>query len=130
MRTLVLDIEGTLISNAVSIIPRNGLFEFLDFVYTKFERIVVMTALRESKFREIAGILCQEGYAPVWFVNLEWIPWNEQVDGGEVNQYKNLKLVQDEISEVYIIDDMEIYIEPSQKSQWIPIKSLKSPYKR
>ena len=73
--TLVLDIEGTLISNAISIFPRHNLYNFLEFVRTKFDRIVVMTCLEERKFREVANILCKEGSSPKWFENLEYINW-------------------------------------------------------
>jgi len=40
MRIIVLDIEGTLISNAVSIFPRHNLYNFLTFLKGKYDKIV------------------------------------------------------------------------------------------
>lgn len=137
--TLVLDIEGTLVSNAVSIFPRHELYKFLEFVKTKFDRIVIMTCLEERKFREVAHVLCVEGSAPKWFENLEWINWSIYYYPDQVMLYKNLKFVDgyknskfinDDISNIYIIDDIERYIDPDQKSQWIPIESFSKPYRR
>ena len=130
MKTLVLDIEGTLVSNAVSIFPRHELYKFLEFVKTKFDRIVVMTCLEERKFREVAHVLCVEGSAPKWFENLEWINWSKFYFVDQPQLYKNLKFINEDISDIYIIDDMERYIDPDQKSQWIPIKSFSRPYRR
>ncbi len=130
MKTLVLDIEGTLVSNAVSIFPRHELYKFLEFVKTKFDRIVVMTCLEERKFREVAHVLCVEGSAPKWFENLEWINWSKFYFVDQPQLYKNLKFINEDISNIYIIDDMERYIDPDQKSQWIPIESFSRPYRR
>ena len=121
--TLVLDIEGTLISNAISIFPRHNLYNFLEFVRTKFDRIVVMTCLEERKFREVANILCKEGSSPKWFENLEYINWKS-------SNYKDLTFVNGDIKNLFIIDDMERYILPEQKSQWIEIRSFERPYKK
>jgi len=123
MKTLVLDIEGTLISNAVSIFPRHNLYNFLEFVKTKFDRIVVMTCLEERKFREVANILCKEGSSPKWFENLEYINWKS-------SNYKDLTFVNKDITNLFIIDDMERYILPEQKNQWIEIRSFERPYKK
>jgi hypothetical protein len=130
VKTLVLDIEGTLVSNAVSIFPRHELYKFLEFVKTKFDRIVVMTCLEERKFREVAHVLCVEGSAPKWFENLEWINWSKFYFVDQPQLYKNLKFINEDISDIYIIDDMERYIDPDQKSQWIPIESFSRPYRR
>jgi hypothetical protein len=51
---LALDLEGTLISNAISQIPRPGLYLFLDNCSQKFDRIVIFTAISEKRFRIIA----------------------------------------------------------------------------
>lgn len=130
MKTLVLDIEGTLISNAVSIFPRHDLYKFLEFVKTKFDKIVIMTCLDERKFREVANILCKESSVPKWFENLEYVNWKIFYYYDQKLLYKNLKFISDDINNVYIIDDMERYIDPEQKSQWIPIKSFERPYKK
>lgn len=124
MRIIVLDIEGTLISNAVSIFPRYGLYKFLTFLKGKYDKIVIMTYLDERVFRKIANILCKEGTTPDWFENLEYIDWKDK------SPYKDLRFVSDDISDIYIIDDMEKYIVPEQKEHWIQIESFDRPYKR
>jgi hypothetical protein len=57
--TIALDLEGTLISNAVSQIPRLGLCLFLKYYYENFFRIVIFTAVKELKFREVSKILVE-----------------------------------------------------------------------
>src|SRR5690606_29950088 len=66
-KVLALDLEGTLISNAVSQIPRPGLFDFLTRCRDSFSRIVMFTTVSEKRFRDIAGLLVKEGFAPTWF---------------------------------------------------------------
>jgi len=124
MRIIVLDLEGTLISNAVSIFPRYKLFEFLTFLKNRYDKIVIMTCVEERVFRKVANILCKEGAAPDWFENLEYIDWRNK------SQYKDLRFVSDDISNVYIIDDFGVYIVPEQKGQWFKIKSFERPYKK
>lgn len=48
---LALDLEGTLISNAVSQIPRPGLYEFLESAKSLFEGLVIFTTVPESTLR-------------------------------------------------------------------------------
>ena len=42
---LALDLEGTLISNAVSQIPRSGLYEFLEYAQGQFDELVMFTTV-------------------------------------------------------------------------------------
>ena len=60
--TLALDLEGTLISNAMSQIPRPGLNDFLVRSRALFDRVVIYTAVAESRFRGIAAQLAAEGF--------------------------------------------------------------------
>jgi hypothetical protein len=121
MITLALDLEGTLISNAIHMQPRPGLYEFLEFCENKFGRIVIFTAVPERIFRIIAEVLISEGNVPKWFASLEYIYWT--------GDYKDLRFIPDcKPEEAYIIDDMERYIHPTQKDRWIPITGYYSPY--
>lgn len=98
---LALDLEGTLISNAVSQIPRPGLFEFLEKVSQIFERLVIYTTVREEKFREIAALLSSEGHVPSWFVEPEYIAWS-----GET---KNLRCAPGiDVHQVLLVGDFRI----------------------
>ncbi len=51
--TIALDLEGTLISNAVSQFLRTGLFTFLEYCHQNFYRSVIFTAVNEVRFRSI-----------------------------------------------------------------------------
>lgn len=118
---LALDVEGTLISNAVSQIPRPGLYAFLESVGLIFERIVVFTSLEEHTFRRIAGTLSEEGSVPLWFVEVEFIRW--------AGPTKNLEFIPDADSDdVLLVDDFEGYIHPGQESRWIRIDQFCHPY--
>jgi hypothetical protein len=66
--TIALDVEGTLISNAVSQFPRPGLFTFLEYCHQNFDRLVIFTAVNEVRFRSISRTLAEAGDVPVWFV--------------------------------------------------------------
>lgn len=59
-KVLCLDLEGTLISNAVSQLPRPFLKDFLDGCEVLFERIAMYTSVPESTFRTIAALLVSE----------------------------------------------------------------------
>ncbi len=50
IEVLALDLEGTLISNAMSQIARPGLRNFLEFCGRTFSRIVIYTALAIEVF--------------------------------------------------------------------------------
>jgi hypothetical protein len=119
--TLALDLEGTLISNAMSQIPRPGLFEFLGRCAALFPRLVMFTTVNEDKFRQIARLLVEEGKAPVWFANIEYVNWQ-----GET---KNLEFIPDAIvEESILVDDFEIYVHPGQAARWMQIEFFDYPY--
>ncbi len=63
---LCLDLEGTLISNAVSQIPRPGLFEFLEYVADICE-LMIYTSVSFERVKTIQNLLVEEGVAPAWF---------------------------------------------------------------
>lgn len=67
---LALDLAGTLISNAVSQIPRPGLHEFLTQCAARFPRIVMFITVSEDLFRAIARLLVLENEAPAWLAEL------------------------------------------------------------
>jgi hypothetical protein len=121
IKVLALDLEGTLISNAMSQIPRPGLYEFLERVKTMFERVVIFTTVKEYRFRPIAQGLVQEGLAPTWFADIENIEWSGTT--------KDLSFIPGcEIEEALLVDDFEIYVHPGQEKQWIKISLFASPY--
>lgn len=70
---IALDLEGTLISNAVSQIPRPGLWQFLEGCRSLAVRVVIFTAVSEDRFRAIAERLVEDGLAPPWFSGIEYV---------------------------------------------------------
>jgi hypothetical protein len=122
IKVIALDLEGTLISNALSQFPRPGLYPFLEFCRNHFERMVIFTAVSEERTRLIARTLAENGEVPIWFSDsLEYISWS--------GQYKDLKFVEGtSIQEVLLVDDQEAYIHPEQREQWLPVKEYQSPY--
>jgi NLI interacting factor-like phosphatase len=119
--TIALDLEGTLISNAVSQFPRPGLFTFLEYCHQNFDRLVIFTAVNEVRFRSIARTLAEAGDAPAWFVDLEYINWH--------GTYKDLSFIHYTIIDrTILIDDRIEYIHPDQKDRWLEIAGYDYPY--
>lgn len=118
---LALDLEGTLISNAVSQIPRPGLHAFLTACAEHFPRVVMFTAVREEKFREIARLLVEEGAAPRWFLGIEYTQWSGSI--------KDLSFIPNaDPARCRLVDDIASYVHPEQQDQWIRIQTYDHPY--
>lgn len=118
---LALDLEGTLISNAASQIPRPGLYEFLDRCTELFPRIVMYTTVSEQRFRPIAQLLTDEGFVPPWFSQVENVIWTGAT--------KDLAMVRGANAwDCLLVDDYEGYVHPGQHNQWIRIACFAYPY--
>lgn len=118
---LAIDLEGTLISNAVSQIPRPGLLEFLEHCRELFPRVVMFTTVDETRFRVIADLLVQEGVAPAWFARLEYVSW--------AGATKDLALIPGAaVEDCLLVDDFEAYVHRGQHAQWIRIGTFSHPY--
>jgi hypothetical protein len=119
---LALDLEGTLISNAVSQIARPGLFNFLTRCMELVPRVVMFTTVPERRFREVAMLLVQEGQAPEWFADLEYVSWSGPT--------KDLNFIHGtEVREALLVDDFEAYVHPGQEQQWVPVDHFDYPYR-
>ena len=117
---LALDLEGTLISNAVSQIPRPELLNFLERCGELFPRIAMFTTVNETRFRAIADLLIQENAAPAWFAQIEYVSW--------AGATKDLALIPNAAAEdCLLVDDFEAYVHPGQHAQWIRIESFAPP---
>jgi len=118
---LALDLEGSLISNVVSQIPRPGLFEFLKRCNELFPRIVVYSTVPEHRFREVAMLLVAEGQAPAWFAKLECVTWTGQT--------KNLAFIEGaDVRDVLLVDDFMEYVHPGQEHQFVRVEHFDFPY--
>lgn len=117
---LALDFEGTLISNAISQIPRPGLYRFLENVQGQFDRLVMFTTVPEDRFRTIATLLVLEGSAPNWFARLHHVRWSGTT--------KDLRHVSRRLGDALLLDDYRPYVHPGQEHLWVHIPSFESPY--
>lgn len=119
---LALDLEGVLITNAISQFPRPGLMTFLQQCEDLFghENICIFTTVNEKRFREIAKRLVLEGTAPRWFSEIRHIKW--------VGEHKDLRFVDDDISNVIILDDYPPYIKQTQKHRLIQVNQYLEPH--
>jgi hypothetical protein len=118
---LALDLEGTLISNAVTQFPRPGLRDFLDRCHVLVPRLVMFTTVREQRFRTIATTLVAEGSAPGWFQTMEYINWEGPT--------KDLAfIVGADLARTLLIDDCSEYVHPGQESNWLSIEQFAAPY--
>ena len=119
---IALDLEGTLISNAMSQIPRPGLYAFLEECKLVTDRVVMFTTVSESQFRPIAKLLVSEGLAPSWFASIENIKWTGKT--------KDLNFIPDVVSitQCVLIDDYREYVHHGQDEQWIEIQQFAHPY--
>lgn len=117
---LAMDLEGTLISNAVSQIPRPGLYKFLQAVNHEFDRLVMFTTVPQSRVHAIARLLVEEGTVPPWFASLDYIRWSGAV--------KDLRFVSPSIGAALLLDDHRPYVHPSQEHCWIEAPLFASPY--
>ena len=117
---LALDLEGTLISNAISQIPRPGLYRFLEEVQALFDQLTMFTTVPEDRFRSIAALLAREGSAPAWFVELPYIRWSGKT--------KDLRLASPNLGEAILLDDHGPYVHPGQEHLWVQAPLFGSPY--
>jgi len=121
MNIIALDLEQTLISNAVSQIPRPWLYEFLVSCEALAARIVIFTAVPEKNFRRIARTLVEEKFMPSWFEKIEYVFWDMKT--------KNLNFIDSNIDErIVLVDDFSGYVHPMQEKNWIPIDPFVAPY--
>ncbi len=117
---LALDLEGTLISNAVSQIPRPGLRVFLEHVRGQFDELVMFTTVDEALFRRIAALLISEGEVPPWFGELRCTVWSGPT--------KDLLYVSRTLGQALLLDDHAAYVQPGQEMLWVEAPLFGSPY--
>ena len=121
LKVIALDLEGTLISNAMSQIPRPGLYAFLEGCKSITDRVVMYTTVKEVIFRNIADLLVSEGTAPKWFSTIEYVNWKGKT--------KDLRLISNnEMSSSVLVDDFHIYVHKGQECRWVEIAQFDHPY--
>jgi hypothetical protein len=115
VKVLALDLERTLIDNALSGRPRPGLSEFLSFCDERFGRVAVFTTVEEADAREALADLDRAGYVPPGLLGrLEFVEWS--------GEYKDLAFVPDAApGEVVLVDDDAGWVRPEQRGQWVTV---------
>ncbi len=123
LKLIALDLEGTLISNAMSCIPRAHLYGFLEHCRSASERVVLFTAVNAERVAFIQKILVDLGDVPPWFADLERVEWDQQK-----SSTKDLTLAGATVDESVLVDDYEVYIHPSQEHRWVKVPEFAHPY--
>ena len=117
---LAMDLEGTLISNAVSQIPRPGLLSFLKYAHLQFSQLMLFTTVPEPLARSICSLLVSENVAPPWFAQLPYVLWNGPT--------KDLRFVAPDPAHALLLDDHGPYVHRGQEDRWIEVPLFGSPY--
>lgn len=117
-RTLLcLDLEGTLISNAVSQIPRPGLYQFLSAAREICD-LVIYTSVSEERVASIQRLLVTEGVAPSWFADLKVLrPTGTLKPKAICGREKAL-----------LLDDQSAAVVPGEEDWWIRVPEYLPPY--
>src|SRR5262245_1376639 len=115
VQVLALDLERTLIDDALSARPRPGLLDVLVFCDERFGRVALFTTVEEADAREVVRGLVRSGHVPPGLVGrLEYVAWH--------GQYKDLGFVAGAApGEMLLVDDDAGWVRPDQRGQWIPI---------
>ncbi len=122
IQAICLDLEGTLISSAVSQFPRPHVRQFLDFCCSLNKNLFWLTSVNQPKVEGIINLLIEEGYFPEEVMTIKYLPWQDK------HSIKRLDLTGFSPEEVLAIDDYpEIYV-PEHQSQVIKVKCFESPY--
>lgn len=114
---LCLDLEGTLISNAVSQIPRPGLKRFLERA-TVLCDLMLYTSVSRERVDSIRRLLIEEQVAPTWFADLPVIHPTGTV------KYKS----RCGRPCALLLDDQVGVVAAGEEDWWIPIKEFSPPY--
>jgi hypothetical protein len=114
---LCLDLEGTLISNAVSQIPRPGLYRFLEHASVLCD-LMLYTSVSRERVDSIRRLLIEEQVAPKWFVELPVIHPTDTV------KYKN----RCGRSCALLLDDQVAVLAAGEEDWWVPILEFSPPY--
>ncbi|WP_152208281.1 NIF family HAD-type phosphatase [Marinobacter changyiensis] len=119
---ICLDIEGTLISNAVSQIPRPHLYHFLTEV-NKLADLVLYTSVSPTRTRKIQNLFVDEGVVPDWFGKLDALhPIGTTKPKAVAASYAPTA------SRIFLVDDQEACIEEIEQDWWVAVHEYLPPY--
>ncbi|MDB5297631.1 MAG: interacting factor-like phosphatase [Phycisphaerales bacterium] len=112
---LALDLERTLVDDALSGRARPGLRDFLTFCHERFRRVVMFTTVEEADAREVMSDLAGGGHVPpALHARLEFVDWS--------GQYKDLAFVPAAApDEVLLVDDDAGWVRLDQRDRWVKV---------
>jgi len=114
---LCLDLEGTLISKAVSQIPRPGLDVFLESV-SELCDLMIYTSVSRGRVDRIRDLLIEERVVPSWFEDLPVVHPEGTV---------KVKALCGR-TDAMLLDDQAAVFATGEEDWWIPIEEFLSPY--
>lgn len=121
--TLALDIEGTLMSHASTMVPRPGLFNFLVFCRQNFERIVFMSFVDEERGRQILHAMADQGQMPEWVRTADYF----HATGGRPGA-KDLRQLGVDPEHALLVDDQPQVLPREQLHRLVQVPEFKEPF--
>ena len=119
---VALDLEGTLISNAVSVFPRHNLRSFADSVLELADEVVLYTSVNSDYAISYLRLLTEEGHLPPGFADrIPCIAWS-----GPTKDLANVPGFGSDT--VLLVDDQPGVIHPGQEAFWLRIDEFMPPF--
>lgn len=117
---LALDLEGTFVSNIVSLFVRPGFADFAEWSHSRFDRTVIYTTVPVDRARGALERLADLSEIPRWLAESSILQ--------QVGPCKDLQRVASDPSPVLLVDDQADAVCPAQVNQWVPVESWSPPY--
>lgn len=119
---ICLDIEGTLLSNAVSLFPRPDLYQFLLEV-NKLADLVLYTSVSAARTEKIQHLLVDEGTVPHWFAKLDALhpPYTTKPRALAASYAPGA-------SRIFLVDDQRACVEENEGDWWVAVHEYLPPY--
>lgn len=122
---VALDLEGVLVSSAVSCFARPGLHAFFEALRDLEMHVVLFTSVPEARVRSVLRLLADEHTVPGWAAGLACVRW--------AGPHKDLRFVLDAVpgavlARVLLVDDTPEVVRPGQELHWIGISPYTPPF--
>ncbi|MDK9716868.1 MAG: HAD family hydrolase [Trichlorobacter sp.] len=120
---IALDLEGTLISHASTMVPRPCLFEFLTFCHQNAGRVVFMSFVDEERGRQILNQMSDQGHMPEWVRSAEYF----HAQGGRPGA-KDLRQLGVDPEQTLLVDDQPQVLPREQQHRLIRVPEFREPF--
>ena len=104
VRVIALDLERTLVSDAMQREPRPGLRDFLLFCCQRFQRVALFTSVNKDNALAVSREFLESGDVPRELMEkVEYVEWH--------GMYKDLRYIPGAVpSEILLMDDDEGWV--------------------